>query len=260
MKKLFDKNEVTFAVIMIVIYVVGSSLAMNLSELIGIQFLAETVFDLVLAAVLFAFIKKNRLMQYLGLCKSSVPASKMLFYIPLFVIGAFPAFFGAGLGYDPLGMVLHTVMMILVGFLEEVIFRGLLFKGIAKQNITRAAVVSAVTFGAGHIVNLIFNHYDIFDSITQIIYAVAVGFMLVFIFMRTESIIACIVFHGFNNAMTAFSTGNVLKNALGSEQTAEMIMLAAMVTITLLYTLYVAKAFPKRLRAVFADGTRATRP
>ena len=95
MKKLFDKNEVTFAVIMIVIYVVGSSLAMNLSELIGIQFLAETVFDLVLAALIFAFIKKNGLMQYLGLCKSSVPPSKMLFYIPLFVIGAFPAFFGA---------------------------------------------------------------------------------------------------------------------------------------------------------------------
>ena len=38
MKKLFDKNEVTFAIIIIVIYVVGSSLMMNLSELIGIPF------------------------------------------------------------------------------------------------------------------------------------------------------------------------------------------------------------------------------
>lgn len=260
MKKIFDKNEVTFAVIMIVIYVIGSSLMMNLSELIGIQFLAESAFDLVLAAVIFVFIRKNGLMQYLGLCKSSVPASKMLFYIPLIVVGAFPAFFGAGLSHGPLGMVLHTVMMILVGFLEEVIFRGFLFKGIAKQNLTRAVIVSAVTFGVGHIVNLIFNRYDIFGSVTQIIYAVAVGFMLVFIFMRTGSIIACIAFHGFNNAMTAFSTGEVLKNAVGSEQTAEMIMLAAMVTITLLYTLYVAKAFPKRLSAVYADGTRTARP
>ena len=41
MKKLYDKNEVTFAVIMIVIYVVGMSIMKYISEKLGIEYFAE---------------------------------------------------------------------------------------------------------------------------------------------------------------------------------------------------------------------------
>lgn len=246
MKKLFDRNEIVFDIIVIVIYVVGSSVMQQVSEAMGVQFLAETVFDLVLSAVIFAFVKKNGLMRYLGLCRSEAPAAKMLFYIPLFLMGAVCAFFGVGFEYDALGMVLHTVMMILVGFLEEVIFRGFLFRGMAKGNkLTGAVIVSAVTFGIGHIVNL-FNGYSIFDSITQIVYAIVVGFLLVFLFMRTGSIIVCIAFHAFNNSMTAFADGNMLTAAVGDEAAAEIITLMIMIVIASAYTIYVVKKLPKR--------------
>ena len=49
MKKLFDKSEVTFAIVLIVVYVVGSSLMQRVSAMIGIQFLAEAVFNLILS-------------------------------------------------------------------------------------------------------------------------------------------------------------------------------------------------------------------
>ena len=86
MKKLFDKSEVTFAIVLIVVYVVGSSLMQRVSAMIGIQFLAEAVFNLILSIVLLVFIFKNKLAEHLGLCKSEVKASKMLFYIPLFLV------------------------------------------------------------------------------------------------------------------------------------------------------------------------------
>ena len=44
--------------------------------------------------------------------------------------------------------------MLCVGFWEEVIFRGLLFQAIAKDNIKSAVIISCVTFGIGHIINL----------------------------------------------------------------------------------------------------------
>ena len=44
--------------------------------------------------------------------------------------------------------------MLCVGFLEEVIFRGLLFTAIARNNIKSAVIISSVTFGIGHIINL----------------------------------------------------------------------------------------------------------
>ena len=124
MKKLFDKNEVIFAVILIVIYVAGSTLMVQLSEMIGTGFLAEAVFGIVLFAVLAVFIVKNRLGRHLGLCKPEVSAARMLFYIPLTIIAAVGVIFGFAPQYEPVTLAVHTVYMLFVGILEEIIFRG----------------------------------------------------------------------------------------------------------------------------------------
>ncbi|MCH5193576.1 MAG: CPBP family intramembrane metalloprotease [Oscillospiraceae bacterium] len=240
MKKLFDKNEVTFAVILIVVYVVGSSIMQGVSESLGQQYLAEMVFHIAMSAAVFAFIKKNGLMKYLGLCPSEVPAGKMLFYIPLLLPAVMPVFFGVALNYSPMETVFHTVSMIGVGFLEEIIFRGFLFKGICKSNVTRAIVISSVTFAMGHIVNLL-NGYDITQQLIQIVYAVAVGFLLVFIFHRTGSLIMCIVFHALNNSLTAFAATN-----WGEASALNMILLAVRLVIMAGYTVCIVKFIPKR--------------
>ena len=68
--------------------------------------------------------------------------------------------------------------MINVGFIEEVIFRGFLFKMMAKDNLKLAIIVSAVTFGIGHIVNLL-NGGDLIPALLQIFYAIALGYLFV---------------------------------------------------------------------------------
>ncbi|MBE6908606.1 MAG: CPBP family intramembrane metalloprotease [Ruminococcaceae bacterium] len=246
MKKLYEKNEITFALVLIAVYVVGSSVMQSISASVGVLYLAEAAYNLILTAILFTFIRKNGLMRHVGLCRGDVNAKRMLFYVPLFLTGGMGALFGVGLQYDAAGTVFHTVSMLCAGFLEEVIFRGFLFKGMAKENLTRAVVVSSLTFGLGHIVNLLFNDYRLFDSLTQITYAVIVGFLLVFIFLRTGSTLPCIAFHAFNNCMTAFTSMGRLVNAVGSEETAELIVLSLMIAVALGYTLYVVKAIPKR--------------
>lgn len=79
MKKLYEKIELTLAIVLIVIYVVGSSLMQRVSGAIGIKFAAETVFNLVLSAVIIVFAKKNNLTKHIGLCKSDVSAKKCCF-------------------------------------------------------------------------------------------------------------------------------------------------------------------------------------
>ncbi|MDE6666425.1 MAG: CPBP family intramembrane metalloprotease [Ruminococcus sp.] len=241
--KLFKKNEITFSVVLILIYVFGESAMLRVSEKIGVEFLAEMIFCIIMSVIVFLFIRRNSLEQYLGLKKSEISASKMLFYIPLLLIGGVSAFFGLGMKYSLTVAVIHTVMMICVGFLEEVIFRGFLFRGIAKQNITRAVIISSVTFGIGHFVNLL-NGYNLLENITQVIYAVSVGFLLVFIFLRTCSIIPCIVFHGFNNSMSAFATGNLLIDKFG-EESADIIASSIRIVMTVVYLIYIIK-LPKK--------------
>ena len=53
MKKLYEKNELTFALVWIAIYVVGTSLAEALSETIGAYKLFSAVFHISLTAGLF---------------------------------------------------------------------------------------------------------------------------------------------------------------------------------------------------------------
>ena len=76
-----------------------------------------------------------------------------------------------------------------VGFLEEVIFRGLLLMSIARKNVKSAIIISSVTFGVGHIINL-FNGsgMDLVTNLCQIVFAIAVGFLLVTIFYRGGSL------------------------------------------------------------------------
>lgn len=244
MKKLFEKNEVMFAVMLIIIYVVGSSIMMNISDEPLVQNAAAAAFHAVMAVLVFIFIKKSGLMKYIGLCRSEVSAAKMWFYIPLVVCASLSLFFGIGLQLSPAAAAFHAVSMLFVGFLEEVIFRGFLFKGICRSSVIRAIVISSVTFGIGHIVNL-FNGYSIFNNIIQIVSAVCVGFLLVFIFHRTGSLLACIGFHSLNNSLNTFASGEYLINAVGSEETAGIISAGAKIAIIAIYMLYVIK-LPKR--------------
>ena len=132
--------------------------------------------------------------------------------------------------------------MCCVGFLEEVIFRGLLFRAMEKDNLKSAILVSSLTFGIGHIVNL-FNGSggDLTSTLIQIVFAILVGFILVWIFYHGKSLIACILFHSANNALKVFAAEGSL-----SRQT-EMIMNIVLIVVVLGgYLFYLVKTFPMK--------------
>lgn len=70
MKNLYEKNELTFALVWIAVYCVLQSLANPLNKVLGIEYAASAVFCILQAIVLFAFIRKNNLQKRYGLCKS----------------------------------------------------------------------------------------------------------------------------------------------------------------------------------------------
>ena len=62
---------------------------------------------------------------------------------------------GVTMKLSVLETVLYILSMLCVGFIEEIIFRGFLFKALCKDNIKQAIAISSITFGVGHIVNLL---------------------------------------------------------------------------------------------------------
>ena len=206
MKKLYEKSELWFALVWIAAYIVLVSAGDNLSAGAGIMKIVTLPILILLSVVLLVFLKKNQLLEKYGLCRSKLPASNMIFYIPLMFLLTANLWYGVALNVSVTETVLYILSMLCVGFLEEVIFRGLLFNAMAKDGVRAAVIVSSVTFGIGHIVNL-FNGSgaDLVSNLLQVVYAVAVGFAFVMIFIRTKSLLICIAVHGIFNSLSIFS-------------------------------------------------------
>lgn len=240
MKKLYEKNELKFAIMWIVIYCVLQSLANSLNEKIGIDYSASAVFCILQFVILLAFVWKNNLLERYGLCKSPVPARKFLYYVPLFILATGNLWNGAAANYPLSDTVCHIVCMLCVGFIEELIFRGFLFKAIAKDNIKSAMIISSITFGIGHILNL-FNGsgMDLVNNLCQICFAVAVGFLFVTIFHRGQSLLPCIITHSAINTLSTFV------NEAGFTVGKQIMHVLIMTLIAAAYTLILTKTLPK---------------
>ena len=129
----------------------------------------------------------------------------MLFYIPVIILLTANMWYGFRVNMSLLETILYILSMLCVGFLEELIFRGLLFNAMLKNGKNSAIIVSSVTFGVGHIINLINGSgAELLPNLLQVVYAIAVGFMFMMIYYRTKSLLPCIITHGVFNALSAF--------------------------------------------------------
>ncbi len=81
-------------------------------------------------------------------------------------------------------------MVILPAIAEELIFRGIIFKGLQKHSNTFAIIVSAVMFALFHL------------SLEQTIYPILMGIVLAVIMCHENNIIYCIAIHFVNNFIT----------------------------------------------------------
>lgn len=241
MKKLYEKNERNFALLLIIIYCVLLSLANPLNELIGITYSASAVFCILQTIILLIFIQKNNLWEKYGLCKASQPAHRFLYYIPLIILVTVNLWNGVDVNYSLSGTVCCVVTMLCVGFIEEVIFRGFLFKALARKNMKRAIIISSVTFGIGHLMNL-FNGsgMNLINNLCQVCFAVAVGFLFVTIFYRGGSLLPCIFTHSALNALNTFT------NEAGFTVEKQMIYSLIVTALTVAYTLILTKTLRRK--------------
>jgi len=205
MKKLYERHELLFAIVWIALYINLLSIADNVSRSLGLEKLITFPVSAVTCVVLFLWLRRHRLMEKYGLCSPAVKPRDMLYYLPLLLIVSCNAWFGLRLNMSILESLLYVLSMLCVGFLEELIFRGFLFRAMSRDGIKSAIIVSSLTFGIGHIVNL-FNGSgaELLPTLLQVCYAVAAGYMFVIIFYRSGSLIPCILAHSGINMLSAF--------------------------------------------------------
>ena len=141
MKKLFEKHETLICMLLIILYIVINSYCI---QNFGITDYRSTIINTVFSGALLAFIINLNGLSYYGLTKVS-NLKKYLYFIPLLVIISVNLWSGININNTPSEIIFHILTMFNIGFIEEIIFRGFLFKMMEKDNVKSAIVISSIT-------------------------------------------------------------------------------------------------------------------
>ena len=205
LRKIFDKHETLICILLIVVYVLVNSFCM---QNFGVADYRSTLINTAFSAMLLLLIVGLKDTAYYGFQKVKDP-KRYLYFLPLVLIVSVNFWNGVHIQNSSEEIIFHILTMLNIGFIEEIIFRGFLFRLMEKDNVKAAIIVSSISFGIGHIVNLL-NGAELVPTLLQIGYAASVGYLFVVIFYRSGSIWPCILTHSLNNAFSIFNVDNVV--------------------------------------------------
>ncbi len=87
-----------------------------------------------------------------------------------------------------------AITTLLVGFSEELVYRGIVFATFIKESKVKALFISAVTFSLLHSVN-VFGGLELVGMLLQLVMTFLAGLFFGFVRMKIESIIPIMIFH-----------------------------------------------------------------
>ncbi|MEH6537738.1 MAG: CPBP family intramembrane glutamic endopeptidase [Psychroserpens sp.] len=202
--------------------------------------------SIILILVLFA-IKKLKLVALSGLSKNIKFQKKYLILIPMYlvVIGVFSLLDTDLSSISAIDVILLSVSMLSVGFVEEFIFRGILQSvflkkyGHRKYGILIGIFLPAALFGGLHLVNL--DMSNIAASISQAVYAFFIGVSFGAILLKTNKLIPLAILHGLINIV--FSINTLLDDNAMSGQIEQQDIGQAIGTMLIVLPLFVVGLF-----------------
>ena len=192
--------------------------------------------SLVTALILIVFsgvlLKTHQLQDLLLQLPERNVYARVWYFLPLLVLAVIQWFVGLEPTLGLSDILVAALLMMAVGFIEEALFRGMLFLAIEKNSTTkRAIIINRITFGFGHIVNLL-RGYSSTELLSQIAVAIAVGILLALLVAKTLSITPGAIFHAlFNFSGTVTSQDTEL----------QMMLLAPILIITVVYSIVISR-------------------
>ena len=229
MRKLYEKQELLFAVLWIAAYCTVMAPIKGRFGFGGVWMLLAL---LLFAGAITAFVKANHAEEKYGLAGWPKDTGRFLYFIPMWILATGNLWDGLAPSCRGAELMISVLCMTLVGFVEEMLFRGFLFKALlAKGKTVTAIVISSVTFGIGHIVNL-FAGQASFETFIQILFAMSWGFILTMVFYRSGSLLPCIIAHAMIDVFSLFGADNAL---------ADQIYVGATIVVAIVYCGYLAR-------------------
>jgi uncharacterized protein len=185
--------------------------------------------DGVLALVALFLLSRLHWWREAGFRLPATPRSLWLFAVPCLPIILNMAYFGVG--YPGIARLsLFLALALLVGFVEESYFRGMILRALLGRGPWQAVIISSLCFGILHLLNLA-GGANLAATLLQVVYAVAIGLMYAALALRTRTILPLIATHGLTD-FVGFLALNSTVNTTGLSPLAFLVMAGEIVVYT----------------------------
>ncbi len=224
--------------LLLLIFTIISGVIIVLNELDGIPaILTQT------AAFALAFVVGTRIaarqagsVREVGLSRPVIRDRKAYgYFIPLLVIEIMPYFFGFKAELSLSLVLVYFLFALVVGFTEELYFRGLILDVLKPKKLSIIIVVSSLLFSLSHIVNLLAGQ-DLLLTLMQVVFALLFAIVTALIALASQSFLIPAIWHAIHN-FTALITAD-------NEGTFSVVVVVLQGLILLLYAVHLLRRKP----------------
>ena len=261
--KLLIKVALIFIIFELFINTLGSVLASFIYSSINYGkyiIYAVSEFVVCLLALIFIFIKRKwyifkksniSFKDSLKLCMPIVVISLILLLINLTNL--------YGSNFNINNFLSLIVYVILIGFFEEVFFRGIIENELlenyssTKKEVITSIVISGIIFGAVHLTNLLAGQ-DFYSTIFQFIQTSAIGILFGTIYYKTRNIWSLIFLHSFYDFAVLLSQNNLILDCFYIENIPLSYMIFSFISsilLSLIYLVYSASLFKSSKKRLY---------
>lgn len=216
-ERFFTRHPYIFAVVAIIVFILASFIAVLIMNIAGLDnltnatnyidsYLALFISDFTATVLLLAVAWKLDFFDQTFFSKRNLKLGALL-SAPLLIIAVLWNILPAVLYNDPslfridVGIIVVALInTIAIGFTEEILFRGLIFRnflrryGKTKKGIYLSMIISSLIFGIIHMVNMSSSSPD--SIIQQVIYAASMGVIFSIMYLVTGNLLVPILCHG----------------------------------------------------------------
>lgn len=170
----------------------------------------------IVSLILIVFITKYKRWSYYGfhtLSKFNIKIERIHIFIPLFVLAIIPLGTGINPNLTMNNIIYIITYMILVSFVEETIFRGIILKLLSKKSLITAILGSSILFSIAHLMNTLQGN-NLKSTIIQTLFALVIGIILAILVIKTNNIFLPISYHYINNVVSSLNINDETKLSL----------------------------------------------
>jgi CAAX protease family protein len=252
MKRSFpQRRPLLFVVLLLLVILITYFLAGAITIQIKLSSVAMALMaDGVLALIALFLLSRLHWWREVGFRLPAKPQSLWLFAVPCLPIILNMAYFGVS--YPGIGrLLLFLATALLVGFVEESYFRGMILRALLRRGPWQAVIISSLCFGILHLLNLA-GGANLAATLLQVVYAVAIGLMYAALALRTQTILPLIVTHGLTDFVAFLALNSTV--VTGSQSTLFFLVTAGEIIVYTAYSIILMRQVKPQTRGADTEA------